>query len=126
MADGVKCFECHATLSKGHSLTEIKKTCVECHEARYGKMTDDWQKEVSDRMGRLRSSIDRLTSQRKMASETEMKKMETLTREVGEALKAVEKDRSKGVHNFQYARELLLKAEEQILSAERSFSKKRD
>jgi hypothetical protein len=107
-------------------LAEIKKTCVECHEARYGKMTDDWQKEVSDRMGRLRSSIERLTSQRRMTSEPGRKKVEALTREIEEILKALEKDRSRGVHNFVYARELLLRAEEQVLSAERSFSKRWD
>lgn len=126
MADGVKCIECHATLSKGHSLAEVKKTCLECHEARYGKMTDEWQKEVSDRMRKLRSSIERLSSQRRMTSETERKKVETLTREVEEILKTLEKDRSKGVHNFIYARELLLKAEEQVLSAEKSLSKRWD
>ncbi len=126
MADGVKCIECHATLSKVHSLAEVKKTCVECHEARYGKMTDEWQKEVSDRMRRLRPSIERLTSQRRMTSETERRKIEALTREVEEILKALEKDKSKGVHNFIYARELLLKAEEKVLSAERSLSKRWD
>jgi hypothetical protein len=107
-------------------LAEVKKTCVECHEARYGKMTDEWQKEVSDRMKRLRPSIERLTSQRRMTSETERRKIEALTREVEEILKALEKDKSKGVHNFIYARELLLKAEEKVLSAERSLSKRWD
>jgi len=51
-------------------------------------------------MRKLKPSIERLTSQRRMISETERKKVEALPKEVEEILKALEKERSKGVHNF--------------------------
>lgn len=125
MADVVKCVDCHPTLYQGHSLTKVKKTCVECHEARYEKMTDEWQREVSDRMKRLKLSVERLLAQMRITSESEKKKSNGL-REVEEILKVLEKDRSKGVHNFIYAQDLLLRAETQVLSTERSASKKWD
>jgi len=34
MTERVKCIECYNNISQGHSLTEVKKTCVNCHEAR--------------------------------------------------------------------------------------------
>lgn len=123
MAAEVKCIECHATLSKGHSLAEIKKTCVECHEARYGKMTDEWQQEVTDRMKKLKLSLETLRIQKKMAPDMEKRKVDVLTKDVEDILKAVHEDKSKGVHNFIYAKKLLSKAEEKVLSAKRTLSK---
>ncbi len=54
MAHGVKCVECHTTISRAHSLAEIKKACVQCHDSQYAKMTEEWQQEVSQRMKRLK------------------------------------------------------------------------
>jgi len=47
----------HHDLSR-HSLEEVKKTCVQCHDAAYGKMTDEWQQEISDRIKRLKLSLE--------------------------------------------------------------------
>ncbi len=123
MAEGVKCIECHTTISQGHSLTEVKKTCVQCHEARYEQMTDEWQKEISERVKHLKLSLETLGFQKKMAPDPEKRKVEALTKEAEDLLKAVNEDKSKGVHNFLYSQKLVSKAEEKVLSAKRAISK---
>ena len=123
MADGITCIECHVTISRGHSLAEIKKTCVQCHEPKYEKMTDDWQREVSERVKKLKVSLDGLRVQKKEIPGPEKKKVEVLTKEVEELLKAVEGDKSKGVHNFAYAQKLLSDAEGKVYSTRKALSK---
>ncbi len=123
MADGVKCIECHATISKHHSLAEVKKTCIQCHETKYEKIADDWQQEVSERMKKLKLSLDALKVQKKLAPDPEKEKVEAQTKEVEQLLKVVDGDKSKGVHNFIYAQSLIFKAEEKVNSAKRSISK---
>jgi hypothetical protein len=123
MADGVKCIECHTTISQGHSPAEVKKTCVQCHEARYEEMTDEWQKETSEMMKRVRLSLETLRLQKKMAPDLEKRKIEALTKEVENLLRAVDEDKSRGAHNFFYARKLAAEGEQKVLSAQRSLSK---
>jgi len=123
MAEGVKCIECHTTISKGHSLTEIKKTCIQCHEARYGNMTDEWQKETSDRMKKLKLSLETLRVQKKLVPDSEKREVETITKELEDLLKTIDEDKSKGVHNFVYGERLMSRAEEKISSTKRNISK---
>ncbi len=123
MAEGVKCVECHATISRGHSLAEVKRTCEQCHEARYSRMPDGWQKEVSDRMGKLKLSLEALKDRRKLISDPERSEVEALSREVREVLNAIAEDKSQGAHNFGYAKRLMSDAEKKILTAKRFISK---
>jgi hypothetical protein len=123
MADGVKCIECHTTISQGHSLADIKKACVQCHEARYEKMTDEWQKEISKRMKNVKGSLETLWLQGKKAPEPDKRKIEALTKEVENLLKVIDEDKSRGVHNFIYAQKLAAEGEEKILSAKGILSK---
>jgi hypothetical protein len=123
MAEGVKCVECHTAISQRHSLTEVKRTCVQCHETRYGEMTDGWQKEVSDQMRRLKHSLEALRVQKKRVPDPEKRKIEALAGKVEEALKAIDKDKSKGVHNFIYAKKLMSEAEKRVLATQKSISK---
>jgi len=123
MAEGVKCVECHTAISQRHSLAEVKKTCVQCHEPRYDEMTDGWQKEVSGQMNRLKHSLEALRVQEKRVPDPEKQKIEALTGKVEEALKAINKDKSKGVHNFIYAKKLMSEAEKRVLETRKSISK---
>jgi hypothetical protein len=124
MAEGVKCVECHTAISQRHSLAEVKKTCVQCHETRYGEMTDGWQKDVSEQMKKLKLSLEALKIQKKLIPDPEKRKVEALTREVEEALKAIDGDKSKGVHNFIYAKKLISEAEKKILITQKSIPKR--
>jgi hypothetical protein len=126
MADSVKCAECHAVLPGKHSLNEIKKACVECHGPQYKEMTDQWQRDISQKLARAKASLESLRTESKKMPDSERKMAETVIREAEALVKAVEQDRSKGVHNFTYARALLFRAEAEILSVERHPSKRRD
>ena len=123
MADGVKCIECHATIAQGHSLTEVKKTCVQCHEAAYEGMTDEWQKTVSEKMKDLKLSLEAFRGQQKTIGGSEKRNVETLLKEVRDLLKAIDSDKSKGVHNFGYTTKLISDAEEKVLLAKKILSK---
>ncbi|MDI7260766.1 MAG: hypothetical protein QME90_12700 [Thermodesulfobacteriota bacterium] len=123
MAEGVKCAECHATLSAKHSLKEIKKTCIECHETRYGEMMDAWQREISEKMKKLRLSLETLMFQKKLAPESEKKKVEALIKEIENLVKVVEEDKSRGVHNFDYAKKLVSEAEKKVFNTQKFLSK---
>jgi len=123
MINEVKCIGCHVSLSRGHSLTKVKETCIQCHETQYGQMTEEWQQEVSDRMKRLKRSLDTLRLEKKWPSDLEKKKVEDLTKEVGRLLKPIDEDKSKGVHNFPYAQKLMSEAEEKVLTTRKSLSK---
>jgi len=120
MADTVKCNECHAKISQGHSLSEVKGTCVRCHEAQYGQMTDKWQQEISERMKKLELFLKILTFKKKIP-DPEKRKTEILVKEVEDLLKAIHQDKSKGAHNFVYAQKLLSKAEEKVFRVKKSF-----
>ena len=123
MAEGVKCVECHTTISRRHSLAEVKKTCVQCHESKYGIMTDEWQQEISTKVKKLKLSLDTLRFQKKMAPDPEKRKVDALIKRVEDILKVVDEDKSKGVHNFIYTKKLLSEAEKKVFSAKRSLSK---
>ena len=120
MADTVKCNECHTRISQGHSLSEVKGTCVRCHEAQYGQMTDKWQQEISERMKGVELSLKTLRSEKKIP-DSEKRKTEISVKEVEDLLKAIHQDKSKGVHNFIYAQKLLSKAEEKVFMAKKSL-----
>ncbi len=85
-------------------------------------MIDEWQQEVSDRMKKLKRSLETLRAQKKQAPDSEKSEMDALTKEVEELLKAIDKDKSRGVHNFIYAKRLTLDAEEKVLSAKKAIS----
>lgn len=123
MANEVKCIGCHADISHGHSLPEVKKTCIQCHETPYGKMTDEWQQEVSGRVKRLKLSLETLRFQEKLTPDPEKRKVEDLTKEVERLLKPISEDKSRGVHNFAYAQKLMSEAEEKVLTTKKSLSR---
>ncbi len=81
---------------------------------------DEWQQEVSDRMKRLKRSLETLMAEKRLASTP--RKVEALMKEVNEFVRVVEEDKSRGVHNFAYAQELMGKAEERVLTIKNSIS----
>ena len=116
MANAVGCTGCHATISERHSLLEVKKTCVQCHETRYGKMTDEWQKEIAERTKKLTLTLETLRTLKKEAPDSERRRTDAVAQEVEHLLKVIHQDKSKGVHNFSYATKLLSEAEKKVLT----------
>jgi hypothetical protein len=82
-------------------------------------MTDEWQQEVSDRMKRLKGSLEALGIEKQLTLESR-KKVEALMKEVNEFVRVVDEDKSKGAHNFGYAQGLMAKAEEKVLMIKQS------
>jgi hypothetical protein len=78
-------------------------------------MTDEWQKEVSGQMKSLKHSLE--------ARRVQKQKMEAPAGKVEEALRAIDEDKSKGVHNFIYAKKLMSEAEKGVLVTQKPFSK---
>jgi len=122
MADAVKCTDCHSTISQGHSLVEVKKNCIRCHEVQYGEKVTVWQREVSDRLKNLRLSLESFKAQQRRFPDSDQSRVETLTKEVANLLQAVEDDRSTGAHNVPYAEKLISEAEGKALSIKRPAS----
>jgi hypothetical protein len=86
-------------------------------------MTDGWQKEVSGQMERLKHSLEALRVQKKRVPDREKHRIEAFTGKVEEVLKAIEEDKSKGVHNFIYAKKLMSEAENRVLATQKAISK---
>ncbi len=122
MAQGVECVQCHASISRGHSLKEVKKACTQCHDSQYEAMPDEWQQEISSRLKSLKAALETFRSERRGTPESR-KRAEAAIREVEERIKAVAEDKSKGVHNFAYAQDLLGRAEEKVSDIRISLSK---
>ena len=74
-------------------------------------------------MERLKHSLEAWRVQKKGVPNPEKQKIEALTGKVEEVLKAIDKDKSKGVHNFIYAQRLMAEAEKRVLAAQKSLSK---
>ena len=86
-------------------------------------MTDGWQKEVSGEMKKLKHSLEALRVQKKRVLDPEKQKLEALIGKVEQVLKAIDEDKSKGVHNFIYAKKLMSEAERRVLATQTSISK---
>jgi hypothetical protein len=87
-------------------------------------MTEGWQKEVSGQMERLKRSLEVWRVQRKGVPNLEKHDREALTGKVEEVLKVIDEDKSKGAHNFIYAKKLLSEAEKKALATQTSFSRR--
>jgi CRISPR/Cas system CSM-associated protein Csm2 small subunit len=86
-------------------------------------MTDKWQQEISNGIKNLKLSLETLRFQIKLTPDPEKKKFEDLTKEIENHIRVIEEDKSKGVHNFDYAKRLMGKVEEKVSSAKRTISK---
>ena len=89
-------------------------------------MTDEWQQEISDRIKRLKLSLEVIQRERMPGPGPERKKVESLVTEVNKLLRGVEEDKSKGVHNFTYAQRLISRAEENLLAIRGPIAKSSD
>ena len=68
-------------------------------------------------------SLEALRVREKRVLDPEKQEIEALSGKVKEALKAIDEDKSKGVHNFIYAKKLMSEAEKKVLAAQKSISK---
>ena len=107
--DVVECSDCHRNVAEGieESLSSIKATCIECHDESYGAKADQWKsaalsliEKTEPRLNKIREEIRRLE---RMGKHTF-----AYTKSFGDAeynFNLVK--RGKGVHNVEYAEELI-------------------
>lgn len=107
--DVVVCVDCHQNVltKKKGTFDAIKKRCVECHDQSYGEMVIRWRatsenmrKEVEPKLAQVKEEIDRIDRRgghtfvyRKLYGEAEFNYNLAKT--------------GRGVHNLEYAEELL-------------------
>jgi hypothetical protein len=125
--DVVECVDCHQGISakKKETFDAIKKNCIKCHDQSYGEMAVRWKtvseelvKKIAPKIAKVREEIDRIDRRgghtfvyRKLFGEAEVN--------YNLAMKG------KGVHNLEYAEELLELANQRLDEAIRQLSKKK-
>jgi len=126
-ADVVECVDCHRSIAEGQKSTfkAIKATCIECHDESYGKMAENWKataddlrKSVQPKLKRVRNHIKRL----------EKKGQHTFafTKLFGDAEYNVDLvSKGKGVHNLEYAEELIEAAKKNLDQIEPMLGRKK-
>ena len=126
MAD-VDCSDCHTVLHGGNNRAATLQTCVDCHEEGYDEFVADWQDETRSRLAELRekdAEIRRLevtARSRSVPTET-IRAAEMLRTEARSFFDLIEKDRSGGAHNIDFAGTLLDAAEEKLGAAEAALT----
>jgi hypothetical protein len=93
----LECDQCHGA-PPDLVAQPNPRLCVICHERGYDDMLGQWQTEVGELMARLLTALDEAS-----AAGAAPEALERGRR----ALKAVEADRSRGVHNFELSKRLL-------------------
>jgi len=105
----VECSDCHRNVAEGieESLSSVKATCIECHDESYGAMADRWKsaalsliEKTEPRLNKIREEIRRFE---RMGKHTF-----AYTKSFGDAeYNFTLVKRGKGVHNVEYAEELI-------------------
>lgn len=123
----VSCIDCHRGVEakKKDSFEAIQKRCIECHDQKYGEMaarwktvSQDWLKKVTPKIDKVRDEIERIDRRgghtfvyRKLFGEAEL--------DYNLAKKG------NGVHNLEYAEDLLDLANRRLDEAIGQLSKER-
>jgi len=123
----VECVECHKGVvsKKKDTLDTIKKRCVECHDQGYGEMALRWKakseeilKKVAPKLDQIREEIDKVDKRgghtfvfRKLYGEAEFNYLLAKN--------------GNGVHNIEYAEELIEFANRRLDEANQQLTKKK-
>ena len=120
-------MDCHRNVAEGikESLNSIKAYCIQCHDESYGGIADRWKstaellvRKTELRLNKMRSEIQQLE---RMGKHTF-----AFTKSFGDAeynFSLVKK--GKGVHNVEYAEELIESVTMRLDQLERELSKER-
>jgi len=125
--DVVECIDCHRGVSvkKKDTLEAIKKRCIECHDPSYGEMVVRWKTASEDLLKKVAPKIDRV---REEIEKIDRRKGHTFVyrKLFGEAEFNYNLAKNgKGVHNLEYAEELLEFANQRLDEAIKQLAKKK-
>ena len=123
----VECVDCHKGVvsKKKEAFDTIKKRCMECHDRSYGDMAVRWNttseellKKVGQKMGRVKEEIDKVEKRgghtfvfRKLYGEAEFNYLLA--------------KKGNGIHNVEYAEELLEFANRRLDEATQQLAKRK-
>ncbi len=123
MAESVGCDICHAGIAEGHSIKEVKTTCVNCHEKTYSDKVDLWQEAISDDHRSAMALLTWINIQISSTSPDVVSRVSPLINEARALIEIVDNDGSKGVHNFRYSRMLISEARKRLIKAKKMIPK---
>ena len=125
--DTVACIDCHRAIltKKKDTLEAVKKRCIECHDPSYGEMAVRWKatsedllKKLEPKMAKVKEEIDRI----------DLRGGHTFVflKLYGEAeFNYNSAKNGKGVHNLEYAEELLEFANRRLDEAMKQIDKRK-
>ncbi len=119
MAGEVGCNGCHENISQGHSPQEIKQSCLNCHGTGYDETLEQWQSEISERVRRAKRHLLVLRAKFRHFKTDVPEEMASKVKRAETMIELVQGDKSMGGHNFLFARELIMKADDYLLEVKR-------
>jgi hypothetical protein len=103
----VECESCHLT-DEGQIARPTGAACENCHDEEYAGILADWQSSTQEALAALKSALQRLP---RSGSNGELKAAVEAARRV---IKLVEKDGSRGAHNYALIESLIAEAQEKL------------
>ncbi|MFB0508295.1 MAG: cytochrome c3 family protein [Thermodesulfobacteriota bacterium] len=124
--DVVECVDCHRSIAEGQkeSFKAIRATCIKCHDESYGKMAEDWKSTADELLKRTSSKLKRI---KEHIQRLEKRGQHTFafTKLFGDAEYNISLvGEGKGVHNLEYAAELIEAAKKNLDQIEPMLGKK--
>src|SRR4030042_1243119 len=114
MADALSCADCHNLLDPAQTVREIKPRCIACHDQGYGDLLIQWDADWRNSRVKVEALIEaaklRIDQDRREGKDTAAAE-KGLAEAEGNFQIA---DAGRGVHNFDYAMDLLQAAEDRL------------
>jgi nitrate/TMAO reductase-like tetraheme cytochrome c subunit len=103
------CSDCHVELQPGSTHEITRTSCENCHQRGYSETMDQWQGEIQDRVDSIRAAMDGLREREKSyPGNREILESISSALEFSETrLTMVQRDGSRGVHNYQLISRML-------------------
>ncbi len=119
---GLSCKGCHifhedkgGKLIKGRTYISAPGACESCHGKGFSRILWEWEKTTEKKLDKIKSIYKKVNSKIKQSKNGDQEKIKQLLRDAAFNIDIVEQ--GKGVHNVQYAEELLSAAYNNLLTA---------
>jgi hypothetical protein len=120
MYSSLGCAECHGEPEQGKSRETARAACESCHDESYAEMMDQWQEGVSAQINSIKRKIENLKQvlDRSEGSKDAQQLLRSALEYSEARLNLVEKDGSKGGHNYALISEMLEDAASRLENTE--------
>ncbi len=109
MSSSLGCADCHVELEHGKTNEIVRASCETCHGEGYPEMMDQWQSEVETRMDSIRGKIETVKKMQKRwkGNKETLEFLKSALKFSEMRLNLVEKDGSRGAHNYMLISQML-------------------